>query len=157
MTSIDYSNKTISLAPMAGISDFPFRSICRELGADYAASEMIASRTELWGSVKTKSRLYAIDEASPRVVQLVGSEVKTMALAASMAQDSGADVVDINMGCPAKKVCGKAAGSALLKDESLVRNILETVVAAVDIPVTLKIRTGWDTNNRNVNKHEMGK
>jgi len=149
MTSSDYAHKTISLAPMAGISDLPFRTICRELGADYATSEMIASRTELWGSVKSKSRLSFHDEVSPRVVQLVGSDPKTMALAASMAEVNGADVVDINMGCPAKKVCGKAAGSALLRDENLVRRILDAVVSAVDIPVTLKIRTGWDASFKN--------
>ncbi|MAJ10933.1 MAG: tRNA dihydrouridine synthase DusB [Gammaproteobacteria bacterium] len=149
MTSSNYAHKTISLAPMAGISDLPFRTICRELGADYATSEMIASRTELWGSVKSKSRLCFHDEVSPRVVQLVGSDPQTMALAASMAEANGADVVDINMGCPAKKVCGKAAGSALLRDENLVRRILDAVISAVDIPVTLKIRTGWDANFRN--------
>jgi tRNA-dihydrouridine synthase B len=149
MTSSDYAHKTISLAPMAGITDLPFRTICRELGADYATSEMVASRTELWGSVKSKSRLCFHEEESPRVVQLVGSEPQTMALAASMAENNGADVLDINMGCPAKKVCGKAAGSALLKDENLIRKILDAVVAAVAIPVTLKIRTGWDANFKN--------
>lgn len=149
MISPDYADKTISLAPMAGISDLPFRTICRDLGADYATSEMVASRTELWDSVKTRSRLNLAGESSPRVVQLVGSDPAMMSLAASMAQDRGADVVDINMGCPAKKVCGKEAGSALLKDENLVRSILEKVVAAVDVPVTLKIRTGWDMNHKN--------
>jgi tRNA-dihydrouridine synthase B len=149
MTSSEYAHKTISLAPMAGVSDLPFRTICRELGADYATSEMIASRTELWGSIKSKSRLRFKDEVSPRVVQLVGSEPRAMALAASMAETNGADVVDINMGCPAKKVCGKAAGSALLRDENLVRSILDSVISAVDIPVTLKIRTGWDASDKN--------
>ena len=139
----------IVLAPMAGITDKPFRKICRKLGADYAVSEMVASKLELWDRPGTRARLNMDGEAFPRVVQLVGSDGEVMAKAARIAQDNGADVIDINMGCPAKKVCGKAAGSALMKDTKKVSLILGQVVNAVDVPVTLKIRTGWNSENKN--------
>jgi tRNA-dihydrouridine synthase B len=139
----------IALAPMAGITDKPFRKICRKLGADYAVSEMVASKLELWDRPNTRARLNMEGEASPRVIQLVGSDPEVMAKAACIAQDNGADVIDINMGCPAKKVCGKAAGSALMRDTKKVSSILARVVNSVQVPVTLKIRTGWSLENKN--------
>ena len=139
----------IALAPMAGITDKPFRKICRKLGADYAVSEMVASKLELWDIPDTRARLNMDGEAFPRVVQLVGSDAEVMAKAARIAEENGADVIDINMGCPAKKVCGKAAGSALMKDVMKVSLILGQVVNAVAVPVTLKIRTGWDADHKN--------
>lgn len=144
-----FSNRPIALAPMAGVSDRPTRSLCKALGADYAVSEMLASQTALWSSRKSQTRLNMANEAGTKVMQIAGSEPAMMAHAAASAEQLGADVLDINMGCPAKKVCNKLAGSALLQDESLVRQILRAVVAAVDIPVTLKTRTGWNRNNRN--------
>ncbi len=139
----------IALAPMAGISDRPFRLLCRRYGAAYAVSEMVASRTALWASRKTRTRLDMHDEPAPRIVQIAGADPALMAEAARLAVDHGADVIDINMGCPAKKVCHKLAGSALLRDEVLVGAILDAVVAAVAVPVTLKTRTGWDPAHRN--------
>lgn len=148
-------NPTI-LAPMAGVSDLPYRRICKQLGAGLVVSEMISSDTRLWNSRKSIERLATnfkteanLSHEGPYSVQLVGNDPKLLAEAAKANRDRGADIIDINMGCPAKKVCKKAAGSALLKDEKLVADILTAVVSAVDIPVTLKIRTGWDESNRN--------
>lgn len=137
------------LAPMAGVTDRPFRQLCRRLGAGMVVSEMVTSDISLWNSRKTRHRLDHAGEAEPRIVQIAGGDPEMMAQAARLNVDYGAQVIDINMGCPAKKVCNKAAGSALLRDETLVSNILHAVVAAVDVPVTLKIRTGWDHDNRN--------
>jgi tRNA-dihydrouridine synthase B len=142
------SNQLI-LAPMAGVTDRPFRQLCKKLGAGMAVSEMVASNSLLWGSEKTKRRANHDGETDPRSVQIMGADPQMMAEAARYNADNGAQLIDINMGCPAKKVCNVAAGSALLQDETLVARILDAVVGAVDIPVTLKIRTGWDTNNRN--------
>ncbi len=140
----------ILLAPMAGITDPPFRSICREYGAGLATSEMLTSDISLWGSKKSASRLPQADEAEPRSVQIAGIEPHAMAEAARFSMEKGAQIIDINMGCPAKKVCNKSAGSALMQEPDLVEAILKSVTAAVDIPVTLKIRTGWSRKNRNV-------
>lgn len=137
------------LAPMAGVTDLPFRKLCRQMGAGLTTSEMITSDTRLWNSRKSQQRLIHRDEASPRSVQIAGSIPEMMADAARQNVALGAEIVDINMGCPAKKVCKRAAGSALLQDEPLVAEILTSVISAVDVPVTLKIRTGWDEQNRN--------
>jgi tRNA-dihydrouridine synthase B len=139
----------VVLAPMAGVTDRPFRILCRKLGAGLAASEMLTSDTRLWSTPKSRRRMSHEGEPEPRVVQLAGAEPEALAEAARLNVDQGAQIIDLNMGCPAKKVCGKLCGSALLKDESLVARILETVVSAVDVPVTLKIRTGWDREHRN--------
>jgi len=141
-------NKLI-LAPMAGVTDRPFRQLCRDYGAAMAVSEMVIADPSFWKTQKSKHRLDHTGEHKPISVQIAGAEPKMLATAAKLNQDMGAQIIDINMGCPAKKVCNKAAGSALMKDEALVASILECVVAAVDIPVTLKIRTGWDLENRN--------
>ena len=137
------------LAPMAGVTDHPFRKLCKQLGAGMAASEMVGSNSLLRGSLKTLRRANHTNELSPRIVQIVGADPDMLSLAAKFNQDQGAEIIDINMGCPAKKVCNTLAGSALLKNESLVSTILNKVVNAVSIPVTLKIRTGWDINNKN--------
>lgn len=137
------------LAPMAGITDLPFRKLCRQFGAGLAVSEMVTSDTTLWHTRKSQQRLTRGDEVGPISIQIAGSEPEQMALAAVENAKLGADIIDINMGCPAKKVCKKAAGSSLLRDEGLVQDILHAVVEAVDIPVTLKIRTGWDSEQRN--------
>ena len=137
------------LAPMAGVTDRPFRILCRKLGAGLAASEMLTSDTRLWNTPKSRFRMSHEGEPEPRVVQLAGADPDVLAEAARLNVDQGAQIIDLNMGCPAKKVCGKLCGSALLKDESLVARILETVVGAVSVPVTLKIRTGWDREHRN--------
>jgi len=135
---------------MAGVTDAPFRRLCREHGAGMATTEMISSDTRLWRSKKTRSRLSALDrEQAPVCIQIAGSEPKAMAEAAKQAMDFGADIIDINMGCPAKKVCRKLAGSALLRNTPLVEHILHSVVKAVAIPVTLKTRTGWDKEHKN--------
>jgi tRNA-dihydrouridine synthase B len=139
----------LALAPMAGVTDLPFRSLCRAMGAGLAASEMVTADTRLWKTDKSRRRLDHAGEAEPRVVQIAGSDPAMLARAAQLNVDSGAQIIDINMGCPAKKVCNRAAGSALMRDEGLVRAILEAVVGAVDVPVTLKMRTGWDRDNRN--------
>ena len=136
-------------APMAGVTDQPFRNLCRKLGASLAVSEMVTSNTKLWKSKKTQFRLNHIGEDAPRAVQIAGTDPIQMAEAAKLNADLGAEIIDINMGCPAKKVCKAAAGSALLKDEPLVASILHTVVTSVDIPVTLKIRTGWSEESKN--------
>lgn len=137
------------LAPMAGVTDRPFRALCRRFGAALAASEMLSSDVRLWSTAKSRRRLDHDGEPRPRVVQLAGVEAATMAEAARRCVDAGADIVDVNMGCPAKKVCNRLAGSALLRDEPLVARILESIVRAIDVPVTLKTRTGWDPANRN--------
>jgi tRNA-dihydrouridine synthase B len=137
------------LAPMAGVTDRPFRMLCRELGAALAVSEMITSAPALQDTRKTRLRRDHDGEPEPRVVQIVGADPTRMAEAARLNVDHGAGIIDINMGCPARKVCNVAAGSALLRDEALVGRILDAVVSAVPVPVTLKIRTGWDTANRN--------
>ena len=136
-------------APMAGVTDQPFRNLCRKLGAALAVSEMVTSNTKLWKSKKTQFRLNHIGEDAPRAVQIAGTDPLQMAEAAKLNADLGAEIIDINMGCPAKKVCKAAAGSALLRDEPLVAAILHTVVTSVDIPVTLKIRTGWSEESKN--------
>jgi tRNA-dihydrouridine synthase B len=145
-----YSLKNnLVLAPMAGVTDRPFRELCRRLGAGLAVSEMVASNSLLWGSAKTLRRANHDGEPEPKSVQIVGADPRTMAEAARHNAARGAQIIDINMGCPAKKVCNVMAGSALLRDERLVAEILRAVVAAVDVPVTLKIRTGWDRANKN--------
>ncbi|HTV52981.1 MAG TPA: tRNA dihydrouridine synthase DusB [Steroidobacteraceae bacterium] len=140
---------TALLAPMAGVTDRPFRILCRRLGAALAASEMLTSDTRLWSSPKSRLRMDHSGEPEPRVVQLAGSDPEALAEAARRNVELGAQIIDINMGCPAKKVCGKLCGSALLRDEPLVARILDAVVRAVSAPVTLKIRTGWDRTTRN--------
>ena len=139
----------LALAPMAGVTDRPFRLLCRRLGAGVAASEMVTSDVRLWHTRKSRLRMVHEGEPEPRVVQIAGGEVAMMAEAARRNRDLGAQIIDINMGCPAKKVCNRAAGSALLRDEALVAGILGAVVRAVDVPVTLKMRTGWDPAHRN--------
>lgn len=139
----------VILAPMAGVTDRPFRQLCREMGAGLVVSEMVTSDVTLWNTRKSRLRLNHAGEEEPRSVQIAGGDPDMLAEAARMNADQGAQIIDINMGCPAKKVCNKAAGSALLKDEKLVAEILAAVVGAVDIPVTLKIRTGWDREHRN--------
>lgn len=137
------------LAPMAGVTDLPFRMLCRKLGAGYTVTEMISADRKLWHSSKSAQRRLHLGEPSPRAVQIVGSDPDQLALAAQFNVDHGADIIDINMGCPAKKVCKVLAGSALLADEDLVKRILSRVVNAVSVPVTLKIRTGTDQNHKN--------
>lgn len=143
-----FDNRLI-LAPMAGVTDRPFRTLCRELGAGIAVSEMLTSDRRLWHTPKSRLRLDHRGEQGPRVVQIAGGDPEMLADAARGNAEHGAEIIDINMGCPAKKVCNKAAGSALLRDEPLVRDILEAVVNAVDVPVTLKIRTGWSEALKN--------
>ncbi|MDH3849394.1 MAG: tRNA dihydrouridine synthase DusB [Gammaproteobacteria bacterium] len=137
------------LAPMAGVTDKPFRRICRHFGAGMTTSEMTTADTSLWQTPKSRHRLDLDLDAEPVAVQIAGSEPDQLALAARACVERGAQIVDINMGCPAKKVCKKLAGSALMKDEALVARILDAVVAAVAVPVTLKMRTGWDPEHRN--------
>jgi tRNA-dihydrouridine synthase B len=137
------------LAPMAGVTDAPFRRICRRFGAGMTTSEMTTADTSLWQTQKSRFRLDLDLDAEPVAVQIAGSEADQLALAAAACVARGAQIIDINMGCPAKKVCNKLAGSALLKDELLVATILTSVVEAVSVPVTLKIRTGWDPEHRN--------
>ena len=137
------------VAPMAGVTDRPFRQLCKRMGAGMAVSEMVASNSLLWGSEKTRRRANHDGEVEPISVQIAGADPAMLAEAARYNVDQGAQIIDINMGCPAKKVCNVMAGSALLKDEPLVWRILDAVVGAVKAPVTLKIRTGWDRGNRN--------
>jgi tRNA-dihydrouridine synthase B len=137
------------VAPMAGVTDRPFRQLCKRLGAGLAVSEMVSSMPELRATAKSQRRINHVGEVAPIVVQIAGADPFAMADAARYNVAHGAQIIDINMGCPAKKVCNVAAGSALLRDELLVRTILDAVVAAVDVPVTLKIRTGWDRGSRN--------
>ncbi len=137
------------VAPMAGIADRPYRRLCRKWGAGYAVSEMVSANAKLRHTEKTQRRMDLTDEPTPRAVQIVGSEPTSMALAAQYQVDCGAQIIDINMGCPARKVCGKFAGSALLEDEDLVARILAAVTRAVSVPVTLKMRTGSSPARRN--------
>lgn len=134
---------------MAGVTDQPFRQLCRQLGAGLVVSEMVTSDSSLWNSRKSQTRLTHSGEVEPRSIQIAGGDPEMMATAARLNVERGAQIIDINMGCPAKKVCKRAAGSALLKDEPLVRDILTAVTSAVDVPVTLKIRTGWSQDQRN--------
>ncbi len=148
--TLPWQNKTtLALAPMAGITDRIFRDICRDLGADYAVSEMVASKKTLWDSKKSSNRHADQTENSPRIVQLLGTIPSELAEAAKWQQDKGAQIIDLNMGCPAKKVCNVAAGSALLADIDKVRAIFNTVKEAVEVPVTVKIRTGIDHAHKN--------
>jgi tRNA-dihydrouridine synthase B len=137
------------VAPMAGVTDRPFRQLCKKMGAGLAVSEMVTSNSLLYGSEKTLRRANHEGEVDPISVQIAGADPAMMAEAAKHNVDNGAQIIDINMGCPAKKICNVMAGSALLKDEPLVAQILKAVVNAVNVPVTLKIRTGWDKDNRN--------
>ncbi len=139
----------LAVAPMAGVTDRPFRQLCKRFGAGYAVSEMVASNPRLRSTEKSLRRIDHRGEAAPIIVQIAGADPATMADAARYNVDRGAQVIDINMGCPAKKVCNVAAGSALLSNETLVAAILEAVVGAVDVPVTLKIRTGANPGHRN--------
>ena len=137
------------LAPMAGVTDLPFRRLCRRLGAALAAGEMLSADARLWDTVESRRRRDHSGEPGPRVVQIAGGDPQMMADAARRNADAGAEIIDVNMGCPARKVCNKEAGSALLRDESLVAAILSATVSAVSVPVTLKIRTGWHPTARN--------
>ena len=139
----------IGLAPMAGVTDKPFRQLCKQLGAGLAVSEMTTSDPRLWTTRKSLKRMDHAGEPDPVSVQIAGYDPAMLADAARYNADAGAQIIDINMGCPAKKVCNVYAGSALLQDEPLVARILSAVVSAVDVPVTLKIRTGWNRDNRN--------
>jgi tRNA-dihydrouridine synthase B len=141
-------NQTV-LAPMAGVTDLPFRRLCRKMGAGLVVSEMVAADPNTWSTRKSRLRVQFGDEPAPRSVQIAGYDPQMMAEAALFNVQLGAEIIDINMGCPAKKVCKRAAGSALLQNPELVERILTAVVSAVDVPVTLKIRTGWDRQNRN--------
>jgi tRNA-dihydrouridine synthase B len=139
----------VLLAPMAGVTDRPFRLLCRRFGAGLAASEMLTADVRLWGTPKSRRRMDHAGEPSPRVVQIAGYDPEMMAEAARRNVDAGAEIIDINMGCPAKKVCNRLAGSALMQDEALVARILNTVVRAVPVPVMLKTRTGWSRDHKN--------
>ncbi|TDO98730.1 tRNA dihydrouridine synthase DusB [Marinomonas balearica] len=142
-------DRPVILAPMAGVTDLPFRRLCYQQGAGLVVSEMVTSDVRLWNSTKSKHRLVHDKEIQPRSVQIAGANAEMMVEAAKKNVELGAQIIDINMGCPAKKVLNKAAGSALLKDEPLVQDILKSVVDSVDVPVTLKIRTGWSPEQRN--------
>ena len=145
---MEFSNR-LALAPMAGISDPPFRRLCSQLGATMTPSEMITADTRLWKSKKSQRRLSAWRNKTPQIIQIAGFDPDMLASAALKAQNQGASIIDINMGCPAKKVCRRLAGSALLRDPNLVRRILQQVISRLTIPVTLKIRTGWCPESRN--------
>lgn len=152
LTPITLGNHTFSplvLAPMAGVTDRPFRQLCRDMGAGHVVSEMVASDSRLWNTAKSSFRMDHAGEPGPIAVQIVGYDPDMMAEAARLNVERGAEIIDINMGCPAKKVCNRLAGSALMKDEALVAQILTAVVNAVEVPVTLKTRTGWDRDHRN--------
>ena len=143
---------TLFVAPMAGVTDRPFRKLCKQLGAGYAVSEMVTSRRDLWDSLKTSRRADHAGEPGPIAVQIAGTEPAMMAQAAVYNIERGAQIIDINMGCPAKKVCNVWAGSALMRNEPLALSIIEAVVKACEphrVPVTLKMRTGWSADNRN--------
>jgi tRNA-dihydrouridine synthase B len=139
----------VFVAPMAGVTDRPFRQLCKELGAGYAVSEMAASNPRLWASEKSSRRTDHTGEMEPKAVQIAGAVPEELAECAKFNVDRGAQIIDINMGCPVKKVCNNWCGSALLQHEDLVQRILEAVVPAVDVPVTLKFRTGWNRENKN--------
>ncbi|MDB5920735.1 MAG: tRNA dihydrouridine synthase DusB [Massilia sp.] len=134
---------------MAGVTDRPFRQLCKQLGAGYAVSEMAASNPRLWATEKSSRRTDHAGEMEPKAVQIAGADPKDLADCARFNVERGAQIIDINMGCPVKKVCNSWCGSALLQDEALVERILDAVVAAVDVPVTLKFRTGWNRENKN--------
>jgi tRNA-dihydrouridine synthase B len=147
-----FAAPVVALAPMAGVTDRPFRALCRRLGASFAATEMVSADQRLWDTPKSRHRLDHAGEGDPVIVQIAGGDPEMIAAAARANVALGAQVIDINMGCPAKKVCNRAAGSALLRDEALVARILEAAVNAVaplGVPVTLKTRTGWNPDNRN--------
>ncbi len=139
----------VIVAPMAGVSDQPFRNLCRQFGAQWVVSEMVTSNNRVWHTEKSQQRFRFHDEPEPRWIQIAGADPIAMAEVAVRNVELGAQIIDINMGCPAKKVCNKAAGSALLRDERLVKLILSSVVSAVDVPVTLKIRLGWSRDEIN--------
>ncbi|HVL75509.1 MAG TPA: tRNA dihydrouridine synthase DusB [Noviherbaspirillum sp.] len=139
----------VFVAPMAGVTDRPFRQLCKELGAGYAVSEMAASDPRLWASEKTSRRINHDGEMEPKAVQIAGADPAMLAASAKFNVERGAQIIDINMGCPVKKVCNSWCGSALLQNETLVAEILRAVVSAVPVPVTLKFRTGWNRENRN--------
>jgi len=139
----------VFVAPMAGVTDRPFRQLCKRLGAGYAVSEMAASNPRLWASEKSSRRTDHEGEMEPKAVQIAGADPQDLADCAAFNVERGAQIIDINMGCPVKKVCNNWCGSALLQHEDLVQRILEAVVNAVDVPVTLKFRTGWDRQNKN--------
>ncbi len=139
----------VFVAPMAGVTDRPFRQLCKELGAGYAVSEMAASNPRVWASEKSARRINHDGEMEPKAVQIAGADPALLAEAARFNVDRGAQIIDINMGCPVKKVCNNWCGSALLRDEPLVASLLQAVVSAVDVPVTLKFRTGWDRQHKN--------
>jgi tRNA-dihydrouridine synthase B len=145
-------NNHLFVAPMAGVTDRPFRSLCKNLGAGYAVSEMVTSRKDLWKSLKTSRRANHAGETGPIAVQIAGTDAAMMAEAAAYNIERGAQIIDINMGCPAKKVCNKWAGSALMQNETLALEIVDAVVQACEphgVPVTLKMRTGWRQDNKN--------
>ncbi|TFW31244.1 tRNA dihydrouridine synthase DusB [Duganella callida] len=142
----------VFVAPMAGVTDRPFRQLCKELGAGYAVSEMAASNPRLWATEKSSRRTDHTGEMEPKAVQIAGADPKDLADCARFNVERGAQIIDINMGCPVKKVCNAWCGSALLQDEELVKRIVDAVVGAVDVPVTLKFRTGWDRENKNALK-----
>ena len=137
------------LAPMAGITDAPFRRLCKKFGAGMTVSEMTTADISLWKTTKSKNRLNLDMNIEPRVVQIAGSEPRLLSIAAQLCVEKGAQIIDINMGCPAKKVCNKLAGSALMRDTKKIKLILEAVVKSVNVPVTLKMRTGWNPDERN--------
>ena len=145
-------DSSVILAPMAGVTDRPFRQLCKTMGAGLVISEMLTADSSLWSSRKSLLRMDHTGEAEPIAVQIAGGDPEMLAEAARLNLANGAQIIDINMGCPAKKVCKKSAGSALLQDEQLVSDILKAVVAAVDIPVTLKFRTGWSQEMRNATR-----
>ena len=142
----------VFVAPMAGVTDRPFRQLCKQLGAGYAVSEMAASNPRLWATEKSSRRTDHTGEMEPKAVQIAGADPKDLADCARFNVERGAQIIDINMGCPVKKVCNSWCGSALLQNEALVREIVEAVVGAVDVPVTLKFRTGWNRENKNALK-----
>ena len=142
----------VFVAPMAGVTDRPFRQLCKALGAGYAVSEMAASNPRLWATEKSTRRTNHDGEMEPKAVQIAGADPQMLADCARFNVDHGAQIIDINMGCPVKKVCNSWCGSALLQDEALVARILDAVVAAVDVPVTLKFRTGWDQAHKNATR-----
>jgi tRNA-dihydrouridine synthase B len=144
-----FLRNNVFVAPMAGVTDRPFRQLCKQLGAGYAVSEMAASDPRLWASEKTARRTNHDGEMEPRAVQIAGADPAMLAACAKFNVERGAQIIDINMGCPVKKVCNSWCGSALLQDEALVGRILDAVVGAVDVPVTLKFRTGWNRLNKN--------
>lgn len=152
MLSIGYVQLpgNLVLSPMAGVTDAPFRQVARECGADYTVSEMLSSDLDLWSTTKSQMRLNDKWVTSPRVLQIAGANPDVIAKAAQACELIGADILEINMGCPAKKVCNVLAGSALLRDEKLVKDILQSACSSVSIPVTLKTRLGWDDNNLNI-------